>query len=290
MSETTARPCYRETNGVHFTKSAHRPDCTEVDCRGCQPCPEPRHCTARRNCTWHIAEGELTCGRCLASARTDLRWIATLAPLLPVAAEGDGIDSEAANLAGPATDSEAWSWRRIATATATGELIGDGEDEHHPLTVLGTWEFMIREDYDHHTGRPATVAGTAGYLDRMLHRIAHDDRQDFPLLARELRKCRQHLEATLRNDDRPERGAPCPECTGPDTGLGPRLIRKRGHWCDDEACERMHFSVMRDADTGEVVPDTTGDTWTCPRNRDHEWTHKAYSQYVEQRRQRRVSA
>src|SRR5690606_41422977 len=50
------------------------------------------------------------------------------------------------------------------------------------------------------------IQGAAAYLDRHLHRIANDDAQDFPLLRRELRKCRQHLEAVLHNDTRPDRG------------------------------------------------------------------------------------
>lgn len=297
MIETPAPPCYREANGVHFTKNAHRPDCNEHECRGCQRCPAPKHCTARRNCTWHVDPADLTCGRCLNAARVDLRWIATLAPLLLTAATTDGVDSEAANLAGPATDSEAWSWRRITAAQRTGEPIHDGTDEYHPLTVLSTWEFMIREDYGHPTDMPATIATTAAYLDRMLHRVAQDEHQDFPLLARELRKCRQHLEAVLHNDDRPERGAPCPACKAiqqdarddlTERGVpedewpklkAPRLIRKRGHWCDDEDCERVNYD------------DDSGDEWVCPKDRHHRWTHKDYGAYVEERHaQQRVSA
>jgi hypothetical protein len=293
----TPRACYREANGIYFTRNAHRPDCNDPDCRGCRTCPEPNHCTAKRNCTWHTAEGELTCGRCIAAARTDLRWIATLAPLLLTAATSDGVDSEAANLAGPATDSEAWSWRRIANARTTGEPISDGTDEHHPLLTLSTWEFMLREDYGQPSDAPATVATCAAYLDRTLHRVAHDPEQDFPLLARELRKCRQHLEAVLHNDDRPERGVPCPDCVGKmqetkrrleDEGVpedewpslkAPRLIRKRGHWCDDEECQRLHYE------------DDSGDEWTCPRDGHHKWTHKAYTAWVEERRAgRRISA
>jgi hypothetical protein len=46
--------CYREpTNGVHFVRNTHRIECSDPDCRGCRPCTEPRHCTARLNCTWH---------------------------------------------------------------------------------------------------------------------------------------------------------------------------------------------------------------------------------------------
>ena len=274
MTDREIRPCYRDVNGVRFTKGEHAPDCGDSDCRGCRKCPAPRHCTARSNCAWHVEHGELTCGRCLAGVRTDLRWIAALAPLLPVAAVGDGVDSEAANLAGPAADPEAWSWRKVAAKQGRAwhvSLVED-DDEHHPATVLGTWERMIREDYDHETTAPLSVAGAADYLDRVLHRIAHDDEQDFPLMRRELRKCRQHLEAVLHNDDRPDRGAPCPDCTSEQTGVGPRLVRKYGHWCEDDDCQRLHYD------------DEADDVWQCPKVRAHRWTHKAYSDYVEERR------
>jgi hypothetical protein len=274
MSETTANlPCYRESNGVYFTRNAHRPDCADSDCRGCRPCNEPRHCTATKNCTWHIAEGELTCGRCINKARIDLRWVGQLAALLLPAAITDGLGSEAANLSGPSADPEAWSWRKVAAlrAGADVELLED-DDEHHPHRVTGTWARMLTEDYGHDMPEQASLSWCVAYLDRTLARVAHDDEQDFPLLARELKKCRQHLEAVLHNDRKPERGAPCPECTSEANGVGPRLRRRFGHWCDDEGCERMHYD------------DDSEDVWRCPRNPAHEWTHEAYTRYVEDRR------
>lgn len=277
MTETANAPCYREaTNGVYFTRGAHRLDCGDPDCRGCRPCTEARHCTAAKNCTWHIAEGQLTCGRCLSKARMDLRWIGALASLLMPAAVADGLGSEAANLAGPSANYEAWSWRKVAANKAgmPWDLIED-DDEHHPHTVTGTWARMLTEDYGQPMPELATLTWCVDYLDRTLARVAHDDEQDFPLLARELRKCRQHLEAVLHNDRKPERGAPCPECTDAEKGVGPRLRRKFGHWCADEGCERLHYD--NDSD----------DAWECPRNRDHVWTHEAYTRYVEDRRKAR---
>ena len=45
-----------------------------------------RHCTARRTCSVHIGEDELTCPRCIARARGNLRKLTPLAALvLPVA-------------------------------------------------------------------------------------------------------------------------------------------------------------------------------------------------------------
>lgn len=272
MTEPTPA-CYRErTNRVYFTKDAHRLDC-DGDCRGCRPCTAD-HCTARPNCTWHVAEGELTCGRCLAATRRDLRWIGPLATLMPTAALGEGVNSEAANLAGPSVDPEAWSWRKAAARQGVAWHVSliEEDDEHHPARVLGTWARMIAEDYQHETPHSASLVWCGDYLDRNLHRIAHDETQDFPLLSRELRKCRQHLEAVIHNDDRPDRGAPCPTCTTEATGVGPRLRREWAHWCDDAECARIHTATDSD------------DLWRCPTNRDHWWTHHDYENWIEERK------
>ena len=281
MSEPRPVPCYREqTNGVYFTKERHRIDCADPECRGCVTCPG-RHCTARKSCTWHLDPSEQTCGRCIGEARTELGWVVSLSALLLTQALGDGLESEAANLAGPATDPEAWSWRKAA-ARAGGawhlSLIED-DDEHHPMRVLGTWERMIREDYGHDTDAPMTLAGAADYLNRNLHRIANDDEQDFPLLKRELKKCRQHLEAVIHNDTRRDRGAPCPTCRSAHRAdcedpkcrgcVIVRLERHYSHWCADEGCQqRFHFT------------DDTGDVWRCPRDASHWWTAEGYARDV----------
>ena len=261
------RPCYRDRdNGVRYVKQGHRHDCDDTTCRGCEPCPETRHCTAKRSCSWHIAHGELTCGRCLNAARTDLRWLAPLTALMLPAAISDGIDSQAANLAGPATDPEAWTWRKVAAKQGRSWHVSliEEDDEHHPLRVAGTWARMVSEDYGHDMPAAASLAWCVGYLDRQLHRIAHDEEQDFPLLAREIRKCRQHLEAVLHNDDRPEMGAPCRSCPSP----APRLRLEHGHWCDDDDCRKIH----RD--------DDSEDRWVCPRDRDHWWSQDDYRRWV----------
>lgn len=265
----TTERCYRDPdNGVHFTRDRHHPDCEPTDCRGCVKCPGD-HCAAKRNCTWHVEHGTLTCGRCLAEVRRDLRWIAELSALLLTAAISDGLESEAANLAGPATDPEAWSWRKAAARAGRHwhvSLIED-DDEHHPLRVLSTWDRMIREDFGHDTDVPPTITSAADYLDHQLHRIAQDDGQDFPLLRRELRKCRQHLEAVLHNDTRPDRGAPCPTCVR-ETGKGAPLRREYAHWCDSEDCQRFHLT------------DDGSDVWRCPKDRAHWWTQQGYADEV----------
>lgn len=246
-----------------------------------------RHCTARRTCAQHIGPDELTCARCVGRTRADLRVIRDLAALMLPAALGAGIDSEAANLAGPATDVRTWHERRTAMKTylLTWEAVGrinaeqyaharatmEDDDEEHPYTVLTRWQMMLSEDYAHPLPDKLTIDGAGDYLERNLNRLAQDDEQDFPLFAREIRKCRNHLERVLRTAMSKQRGAPCPECTSPDSGVGPRLVREYGHWCDDEDCEKLHYA------------DDAADRWVCPRNRAHEWTVKAYTDYIEER-------
>lgn len=231
-----------------------------------------RHCTMRR-CSNHVGPNELTCARCLGRARANLRRIPVVSRLMMLIALEDGVDSEAANLAGPAANPEAWSWRKVAARQGRAwhlSLIEDDDDEH-PYTVLGRWDLMLREDYDQPSNMVLTIANAAAYLEGQLGRVAQDDEQDFPLLASEIRKCRQHLERVLRTAMIKQRGAPCPECTTEETGVGPRLVREYGHWCDDEACERIHYD------------DDTDDMWVCPRDRDHWWDVESYSNWIEER-------
>ena len=232
-----------------------------------------RHCQTTRSCSMHVAEGELCCARCLGRARTNLRRIPAVSRLMMLIALEDGVESEAANLAGPAADPEAWSWRKVAARQGKSwhlSLVED-DDEEHPALVLGRWDMMLREDYGHPSDTPLTIVNAADYLDRQLGRVAQDEDQDFPLMAREIRKCRNHLERVLRTAQSRQRGAPCPECTSEETGVGPRLVREYGHWCEAEECERLHYL------------DDSADMWVCPRNRAHAWTVEAYSNWIEQR-------
>lgn len=250
------------------------------------------HCTARRTCSVHIGADDLTCPRCIGRTRNDLRRIVDLSALTMVAAiEAATVDTEAANLAGPAAHPRAWAERRIAsraflaTYAELGRITAEqylaartnmaDDDSQHPYSVLGRWDMMIREDYDHPSDQNVTVANAAAYLERQLPRIAQDPEQDFRLFAREIRDCVQHIEAVLSTKLRPERGAPCPDCVA-DGNVNPkhvRLVRHYGHWCDAEDCTRIHYL------------DEGGDVWRCPRNREHEWAHEAYTNWIEARRQ-----
>lgn len=243
------------------------------------------HCTARRTCAQHVGKGELTCARCIGRTRTDLRRILDVAALMPEEAIETGVNSEAANLAGPAADPEAWTWRKVAARQGRAwhlSLVED-DDEQHPYLVLGRWDLMIREDYAQPSDKPVTIGNAWAYLDARLGKIAQDPEQDFPLFAREIRKCRTHLENVLRDSQAPERGEPCPECAK--DGKVIRLQREYGHWCTDGLCEQQfHYATILDGETGESKPDTSGDWWVCPRDREHAWTHKDYEAWVEERR------
>ena len=76
----------------------------------------------------------------------------------------------------------------------------------------------------------------------------------------------------MRDSDSPQRGVPCPDCTSPDKGLGPRLVRVYPHWCEDPECCQEHYV------------DEAADRWECPRNPQHQWAHSAYVAYLEERR------
>ncbi len=241
-----------------------------------EECDQPKsaHCTARRSCGIHLGWGELTCARCVGRVRQDVRQIVDRAALMLPEAVVAGVNSEAANLAGPAADVEAWSWRKIAAKQGRSWHVSQVEDDDdwHPYTVLGRWAQMLSEDYQHERPEQWTIANAAAYLDRHLHTVAQDEGQDFALLARELRKCRQHLEAVMRDSQAPERGVPCPRCKDEDDHFA-RLEREYAHWCDDPDCCRVH------------VTDDSEDVWVCPRKpAEHRWSHRDYENRLEERR------
>lgn len=233
------------------------------------------HCSARRTCSQHVGQDEQTCARCVSRVRQDVRAIIELAALLPVEALTGGVDSEAASLAGPAADVEAWSWRKISAkqGIAWHVSLEEDDDDWHPYTVLtrAHWNVAMNPAYPP-LPEVMTATDSAAYLDKHLHRIAQDPNQDFSELRQEMRTCRNHLEAVLHNSTRPERGAPCPECGTAVPPVFVRLQRHYGHWCVDPDCGRA-----------EHYPNDEGDRWVCPRNPGHAWTEAAYRSYVEER-------
>jgi len=244
------------------------------------------HCTARRTCSQHVGPRELTCAKCLGRVRQTIRKIRDYTPLLPTAAELEeygrrelqGVNSEAAYLAGPAADVEAWSWRKITAKAGTvwHQSLVEEDDEWHPYTVLTRWEFMIREDYREPRDTATDITSAAAYLDRNLARIAQDNGQDFPLLRRELKTCWNRVQIALAIKRWTERGAPCPECVATQK-VDPKdvqLVREYGHWCADDGCDQQFHFVTDE-----------GDVWRCPRNDDHWWTQLGYAEYLEERKE-----
>lgn len=214
--------CYRWHEGGWYIRGRHNEDfptlapvpfSEEHGCEGCQPCAD--HCTCRKGCKEHIdASHPLTAPACIGRVRDDLRALVDLASLLPAAAVEKGVESEALHLAGPAVDAEAWSACKVSAMA--GEVwhvsLLEEDDEAHPLRVLGTWDFMLREDYGQPTALKATVSRCADYLDGVLGRLAQDDGQDFPLFAWEIRACKRRLENVLALAEHRDTGAPCMRC------------------------------------------------------------------------------
>lgn len=247
----------RYVEGWGYYLPSHEASCRDNTCDGCEPCTE-RHCTAgtpTRACTSHLEPGvRLTCPRCVGRTRRDIADIAGwYAVDLPEEAIEGGVDSEAANLSGPAADPIIAHWRRHNEFRATGTHGPETYegDDGHPLDVLGGYEMRLREDYkqDYSELPRITVAGAARYLTAILDTLAQDPEQDWPQFAAEIATCRSHLAAVLHLLRRNESGAPCPACE-----KAPPL-RKRwfphqhpADWNPEDECKGCDL----------------GDTWHCP--------------------------
>lgn len=239
----------RTDHGRERLTYEHRLGCEAVGCPGCAPCTAPHCWRCQRT---HLDNAHpITCPSCVGRTRTDLAAIERLYTLLPTEAEQCGVDSEAANLAGPAADPEASQWYRAHVWAQTGAL--EPSDPHHPLTVLGTWDFMLREDLNQTTELRVTVSRSVDYLSGLLTWLAQADDQDFPLFAEEIRVCRVHLENVLHEGDRAELGVECPDCET----SAPRLVLHRGS-----------------------DPSGVRDEYRCPADRDHKWTIAEYRKWV----------
>lgn len=276
----------------------HIEDCRDVMCPGCRRCTHDdqgnpvRHCRTRLRCTSHLGWTEHTCPTCLDKIRGNLTAILDTLALMPAEAIQRGVDSEPANLAGPHADYVTAQWRLVNADRAGVEV--EELDLRDPYTCLTLHERTIREElgHDETTLVSATVAASAGYLAWVLTDLARDEERT-PMLTALLgdtAKLRAHLEGAMRDGRTPERGAPCPECVtiqqetharlladavpkGEWPKLPtPRLHRIHGHWCTKAGCERLHYL------------DDSGDVWRCPVDPEHEWSHEAYTRYVEERR------
>lgn len=200
----------------------HVEECEQDGCRGCLPCTE-NHC---RVCSRTHADG--ACPACTSEVRDDLTEILKLCRGLHSEAVHQGVDSEAMALLLPSANPEAWghittslkvgrlpagylqcdrcdnSWPCSNPKHATGEL--------HPLFVLTTWEDVWRDALDHETEAAASIEGAATYLAMQLTYMAGYEHAPFEDFARDLRRCRNHLESVLHDGEQRDTGAPCLRC------------------------------------------------------------------------------
>lgn len=212
----------------------HEADCADQHsddpngCRGCLPCTEP-HC---RVCRMTHADG--TCAECKAATREDLHEIARMCRSLPAEVAHRGINGEAMTLLGPVSDVEAR--QHVEAAYLSGRLpegwieaahgrdcplltndpcVGCAGGELHPLTVLLTWQMVWRDALEH-SEAPDSALGTAvAYLDTQLHYMGDFDLVPFDDFARDIRRCRTHLESVLHDGEQHDAGAPCMTCHVP---------------------------------------------------------------------------
>lgn len=228
-----------------WTTNEHLNGCNEPTCPGCRPC-EHDHCELR-GCPNHTnrTTGIWTCPSCIGRTRRDLKTIVRLMTFdIPAETIDAGIESEAMNLAGTATIALPIDSRRGWCAWPPTET--------HPYTVLAGWELALREEYGPNSDLSITIPRAADYLDLLLNQEFPHTRR-FEDFARDVRRCRTHLEAVIHDSRAPETGAPCPECGD----KAPKLIKRYG-------------------------PTENDDAWHCPDNPgQHSWTNAAYWQRIE---------
>lgn len=275
----TERPScrYDRESKKHLTRE-HLTECVDPECKGCRPCTHEegspvRHCRTRLRCTSHLGWTDQTCPECLGKIRGNLTGLVETLALMPEEAEEQGVNSEAANLAGPHADYVRAQWRLI-NADRAGEKVEE-LDMTDPYTCLTLHERTIREDLGHDETLLVSdsVAGSAGYLSWVLTDLARAEEhiETLSALMADSGRLLAHAEAARSNSRTPERGIPCPECVDAEKDA-PRLVRHYGHWCVKQGCDRLHYL------------DDSGDVWRCPREPDHEWSHVDYEARLTERK------
>jgi hypothetical protein len=275
--------CYRLDDHWALT-NRHHPSCDSPTCKGCEECH--RHCTCRKACPEHInPSNPRTAPKCIGRTRDNIKAIRKLNLDTLAEAIRQGVNSEAANLAGPALNTaeniEAHGYRQISIAV--GRIKGDAEPHSkHPLIVLGWWDMQLRQAYNQPSDKRITVANAAEYLESVLERVAQDPGQEWTELAEEVAACRAHLEAVLHASRGPETGAPCPTCAEADPKTAPRLQKRLAEHPD------LTLRVAnRVCEPGSQVDENTGrskcsicrgddDTWHCPKVAEHWWSNEDY--------------
>lgn len=229
----------------------HDADCAG-ECDGCLPCPD-YHCSVCRRV--HV-EGR-TCAECLAETRDDLTQVRLMCGALPAEVRHRGVNGEAMTLLGISADPEAWQY--VEASYLAGRLpegwietthgkgcptlvnepcLGCKGDERHPLAVLGTWEMVWRDYLEHETDAKSNVHDAAAYLNQQMTYMAQRDEVPFEDFARDVRRCRAHLEDVLHAGDRDETGAPCVQCEEPMV----RVVTDQGAQ-DAYNCKHCHRTV-----------------------------------------------
>lgn len=157
-----------------------------------------------------------TCATCVGNVRQHVKAIGIMAAALLGEAIRLNLNSNAADLAGPTADPEAWGYRRMSALAARidPKWLDDQVDMHHPAWVLGTWEREARLHLDQlrDAGARSTLTDARDYLDQHLTRLAQDGGFAFDELATDVRQCHDHVERVLHLEEHIDRGAPCPAC------------------------------------------------------------------------------
>lgn len=210
-----------------------------------QTCNET-HCGMGGTCANHLPAGTATCPTCIGKVRADLRDIVRMSPAIGVEAEYAGVDSEAANLAGPHATIEQLNGKReagihVEWENKPGELL-------HPYAVVTSWCLALQDHSDIATVLRLTFARAVDHVEAHLSDFAQSSPLEFEEMAGDFRRCRAHLEAVLGDSRKPDLGAPCPRCTEDHAGPAPRLAK---HWGSSEDRDRW------------ICP-TCGATWTEP--------------------------
>lgn len=210
-----------------IVKDRHEDTCAGEECAGCQPCTEA-HC---RICARTHADG--ACPECLASTRNDLRTIASLCDALPAEVAHRGVNGEAMVLLGPAADPERWGFTEasVMSGRLPADWIEDATGELHPMWTLGTWEMIWRDHLEQPTALKATLPRLVDYLDERLHDMAAEPLVPFEDFARDLRRCRAHMESVLHDGRQVDRGAPCMTCNVPLERVWAKLSTADGWRC-----------------------------------------------------------
>jgi len=186
----------------------HDDDCHDEACAGCQACQEA-HC---RICGVIHTPG--ACPECMAETREALHEIARMCGALPEEVESRGVDGEAMYLLGPVADPEAIGHMEesVRAGRVPEEYLANATGDLHPLWVLGTWSMVWIDALEHETDEKVTLEAATDYLDANMTYMGGYERVPFDDFARDLRKCRNHLEAVLHDGEQVDRGAPCMGC------------------------------------------------------------------------------